>query len=156
MASAVDGHGDAALVAARAADALGIAGPAAPRSAPAAVLEPRGGDDGEEDRRPDSAVTSPPYWIVSSAAPRRRASRLSVDSDPPAGAITLRDNDTSKRGDADDGCWARGVDVVDYTVVNGSATNIGAFVVWNVRVETLNVSGRPATRVPRTAAAASR
>lgn len=36
-------------------------------------------------------------------------------------------------------CWARSVQVTDYVLVNGSATNIGAFVVWIIRVETLNV-----------------
>ncbi len=30
--------------------------------------------------------------------------------------------------------------MTDYVTVNGSATNIGAFVVWNIRVETLSVS----------------
>lgn len=80
---------------------------------------------------------SPPYWVVSGA---RNASSLSVDSGSPPGAITLRDNDTGEHSDRNDACWAKSVEVVDYTVVNGSATNIGAFVVWNVRVETLNVS----------------
>ncbi|KAK3299989.1 Phox domain-containing protein [Chaetomium fimeti] len=37
-------------------------------------------------------------------------------------------------------CWARSVQVTDPVVVNGSATNIGAFVVWNIKVEALNGS----------------
>ncbi|KAL2143564.1 hypothetical protein VTI28DRAFT_10350 [Corynascus sepedonium] len=35
-------------------------------------------------------------------------------------------------------CWARSVQVTDYVMVNGSTTNIGAFVVWIIKVETLN------------------
>jgi hypothetical protein len=41
-------------------------------------------------------------------------------------------------------CWAKSVVVTDYVTVNGSATNIGAFVVWNIRVATLSVSVVPA------------
>ncbi|KAK4144750.1 Phox domain-containing protein [Dichotomopilus funicola] len=37
-------------------------------------------------------------------------------------------------------CWARSVRVTDHVMVNGSTTNIGAFIVWNIRVETLNGS----------------
>jgi hypothetical protein len=36
-------------------------------------------------------------------------------------------------------CWARSVQVTDHVLVNGSAMSIGAFVVWNIRVEALNV-----------------
>jgi hypothetical protein len=88
-----------------------------------------------------SSVTSPPYWV---GAHNRTISNTSVESVLP---ITLQDNE------ADDGdgsnflgrdrnraCWAKSVQVTDYVVVNGSATNIGAFVVWNIRVETLSVS----------------
>ncbi|KAJ4290724.1 PX domain-containing protein ypt35 [Collariella sp. IMI 366227] len=85
----------------------------------------------------------------------------SAESVLPPGAITLQDNE---RDDDDDdeqdrprdgrrsnsselygrdrnrACWARSVQVTDYVRVNGSTTNIGAFVVWNIRVETLNGS----------------
>ncbi|UNI23161.1 hypothetical protein JDV02_008996 [Purpureocillium takamizusanense] len=87
-----------------------------------------------------ASATSPPYWLNSSIHQHQRSvSSLSADS-LPAGAITLRDNDTSEHNDRNDACWAKSVEIVDYTVVNGSATNIGAFVVWIVRVETLNGS----------------
>lgn len=75
------------------------------------------------------------------------------------GAITLQDNEaededgepaerrrnseetrTSYGRDRNRACWAKSVQVTDYVIVNGSATNIGAFVVWNIRVETLSVS----------------
>ncbi|KAH6651145.1 Phox homologous domain-containing protein [Chaetomium tenue] len=37
-------------------------------------------------------------------------------------------------------CWARSVQVTDHVLVNGSTMSIGAFVVWNIRVEALNGS----------------
>lgn len=59
------------------------------------------------------------------------------------GAITLLDNEADEdEEDRNNACWAKSVEIVDYTVVNGGATSIGAFVVWNVRVETLHVGGQ--------------
>ncbi|KJZ71587.1 hypothetical protein HIM_08981 [Hirsutella minnesotensis 3608] len=121
-------------------DALGI-DLAAPRQPPA-ILDGLDSDEEAHDvaspRSPDAAVLSPPYWIISGSAPQRSHSSLSVDSVPPA--ITLRDNDTNEHSDRNNACWAKSVEVVDYTIVNGSATNIGAFVVWSVQVETLSGS----------------
>lgn len=102
-----------------------------------------------------SPVMSPPYWLVQSASgggggfggfgggsdrPFSRHQRgASVDSIP-IGGITLQDNENDDLlDDRNRGCWAQSVEVSDYVVVNGSATNIGAFVVWNIRVQTLNV-----------------
>lgn len=68
---------------------------------------------------------------------------MSTESVLPVGAITLRDNDTSEHNDRNSACWAKSVEIADYTVVNGASTNVGAFVVWNIRVETLTVSGMP-------------
>ncbi|KAM0562993.1 hypothetical protein ACHAPJ_001836 [Fusarium lateritium] len=65
---------------------------------------------------------------------------MSTESVLPAGAITLRDNEASDYDDRNSACWAKSVEIVNHTIVNGSATNIGAFVVWNIRVETLNGS----------------
>lgn len=104
--------------------------------------------DDDEGRRNDlessmhstSSVTTPPYWHNLNAHHRRTASSQSSGSMLPAGAITLLDNETEEQEDRNSACWAKSVEIVDYTIVNGSATNIGAFVVWNVRVETLNVS----------------
>lgn len=45
---------------------------------------------------------------------------------------------TSYGRDRNKACWAKSVEVTDYVIVNGSATNIGAFVVWNIRVQTLS------------------
>lgn len=77
----------------------------------------------------------------------RTMSSVSAESDLLPGAITLQDNE---HDDGPDGanvygrdrnraCWAKKVDIVDYILVNGGTANIGAFVVWNIKVETLNV-----------------
>jgi hypothetical protein len=36
--------------------------------------------------------------------------------------------------------WAKGVTIDDYVVVSGTAPGLGAYVVWNCTVETLDVS----------------
>lgn len=104
--------------------------------------------DNDEGRRNDlkssmhstGSTATPPYWQNLNAHHRRTASSQSSGSILPAGAITLLDNETEDQEDRNSACWAKSVEIVDYTIVNGSATNIGAFVVWNVKVETLNVS----------------
>ncbi|KAI2601910.1 Phox-like protein [Hypoxylon sp. NC1633] len=83
-----------------------------------------------------SPVTSPPYWINNHA---RTVSTASVESIP-AGGITLRDNENNSFDDRGAACWAKSVAITDYVTVNGSTTNIGAFVVWNIKVETLTGS----------------
>ena len=105
----------------------------------------------------------PPYWSqpqdsqtqgVLPPGRARAASSASAESDMPGG-ITLQDNeqeyddddhaeDTRRAAQLQHGrdrnraCWARSVEVTDYVLVNSGATNIGAFVVWNIRVETMN------------------
>lgn len=94
-----------------------------------------------------------------------RAFNHSAESLVPRGGITLQDNEaeedlddaaddsaaasgstprhsadaarTSYGRDRNKACWAKSVEVTNFVVVNGSATNIGAFVVWNIRVQTL-------------------
>ncbi|KAM0125403.1 hypothetical protein ACHAO1_010623 [Botrytis cinerea] len=103
-----------------------------------------------------SSTISPPYWQQSHT---RSISHISIDSIHPSG-ITLQDNTAD--GDEDnaningrgknEACWARSVVIEDYVVVNGSGIGgiggiagkglgigggIGAFVVWNVKVDTL-------------------
>ncbi|KAK5992492.1 Endosomal/vacuolar adapter protein YPT35 [Cladobotryum mycophilum] len=85
-----------------------------------------------------SSITSPPYWL--NVNPHQRSvSNISSESVLPVGAITLRDNDTQD-DDRNSACWAKSVEIIDHTVVNGSGASIGSFVVWIVRVETLNGS----------------
>lgn len=104
-------------------------------------------DDNEDDEAlrnalsattsPSSITSPPPYW-PHAGLHQRNISSTSAESILPDGAIRLRDNDTSD-DDRNSACWAKSVEIADYILVNGSNTNIGAFVVWNVRVETLNV-----------------
>ncbi|PSR75109.1 Phox homologous domain-containing protein [Coniella lustricola] len=111
-------------------------------------------------------VTSPPYWAHNHSNSGRshpfanhQNGNISAESLLP-GAITLQDNEaeedeenshdslhpgrnsderrTSYGRDRNKACWAKSVEVTDYVTVNGSATNIGAFVVWNIRVQTLS------------------
>ncbi|KOS21644.1 PX domain-containing protein YPT35 [Escovopsis weberi] len=85
-------------------------------------------------------ITSPPYWL--NPTPRDRGeTQAPIEGALPAGAITLRDNDTPD-DDRNSACWAKSVEIPGHTLVGGSAlpTSIGAFVVWNIRVETLNGS----------------
>ncbi|KAI5467593.1 Phox homologous domain-containing protein [Mariannaea sp. PMI_226] len=96
-------------------------------------------DDASSSIVSPSSITSPPYWI-STHSHQRNTSNVSVESVLPAGAITLRDNETNEDNERNDACWAKSVEIVDYIIVNGSTTNIGAFVVWNIRVETLRGS----------------
>ncbi|KAI1802908.1 Phox-like protein [Daldinia bambusicola] len=103
-------------------------------------------EGGGEDAPVLSPVTSPPYWINNHSNSTnyhslhaRGVSSASVES-LPAGGITLRDNESNSLDDRGNACWAKSVEITDYVIVNGSATNIGAFVVWNIRVETLSGS----------------
>jgi hypothetical protein len=120
------------------------------------------------------SVTSPPYWAHghttnrTGGASRAYHGNQSTESLVP-GAITLQDNEaedddgepsdrqrnseetrTSYGRDRNRACWAKSVEVTNHVIVNSSATNIGAFVVWNIRVQTLSVSGgRASHHTPR-------
>ncbi|KAI8628974.1 PX domain-containing protein [Xylariaceae sp. FL1651] len=101
------------------------------------------GADSSSNSPVTSPVTSPPYWRVRNSQDHppghaRTVSSASADSLIPGGlGITLRDNENSSIDDRGSACWAKSVQVTDYVMVNSSATNIGAFAVWNIRVETL-------------------
>jgi hypothetical protein len=78
-------------------------------------------------------ITSPPYWVH---AHSRSFSNVSIESIQD-GAITLKDN-TDGEDMKNKACWARSVYIEDYVIINGSRTGIGAFVTWNITVETLH------------------
>ncbi|KAK0667742.1 Phox homologous domain-containing protein [Cercophora samala] len=109
------------------------------------------------------SVTSPPYWHSTNHPPNRLnntpsnglrpLSTASIESVLPPGAITLQDNESdfpshhhhhpnqttspTTPQDRNRACWARSVTITDYITINTSSTNIGAFTVWNISVETL-------------------
>ncbi|KAM3435676.1 hypothetical protein NHJ13734_005431 [Beauveria thailandica] len=96
----------------------------------------------ESPTRSSPAVSMPPpYWQNMPSRGRAASVQSSDSSGRPTGAILLLDHEADDDAqDRNNACWARSVEIVDYTVVNGGATSIGAFVVWNVRVETLQGS----------------
>ncbi|KAH1496221.1 hypothetical protein KXX57_008101 [Aspergillus fumigatus] len=85
--------------------------------------------------RPVSGVI-PPYW-----SHHRNISRTSqISLDQPA--ITLEDHTEDPNSETSRGLWAKSVTVDDYAVVQGK-TGVGAYVVWNCRIQTLD--GGPIT-----------
>jgi hypothetical protein len=82
---------------------------------------------------PVTSPVSPPYWVQGH---QRSFSNISVDSVP--GGITLQDN-TDEEDAKNKACWAKSVYVEDHVIINGNRSGIGAFVVWNINVETLQV-----------------
>jgi hypothetical protein len=104
----------------------------------------RGQEELGGDSPVTSPITSPPYWVQSH---QRSASAISIESIP-NGAITLQDN-TDGEDAKNNACWAKSVYIEDHVIINGSRTGIGAFVVWNITVETLHVSFQFGTeRIP--------
>lgn len=79
----------------------------------------------------DSAVV-PPYWRQH----QRADSTASLDNLRPP-PITLEDH-TEVPSEQSSALWAKSVTIHDYTIVSGSRTGIGAYVVWNCTVETLD------------------
>jgi hypothetical protein len=102
------------------------------------------GDDGvvEAASASSSAVprppptTSPPYWLVQH--PHNNVG-IAEGAASESRGITMRDNESEDWEGRNSACWARSVEIPDYVVVNGRATNIGAFVVFNIRVQPINV-----------------
>lgn len=76
----------------------------------------------------------PPYW--SHHRNSSRASQASLEQLPP---ITLEDHTEDPNSETSRGLWARSVAVDDHAVVQGK-TGVGAYVVWNCRIQTLDVS----------------
>ena len=84
----------------------------------------------------------PPYWQMHC----RNESALSTASLHLRPSGILLEDHTEEQCEQSKALWAREVTIDDYTVVSGSAPGIGAYVVWNCTVETLNVSYTFSTR----------
>lgn len=89
------------------------------------------GDD--DDCNSETATLVPPYW-----SHRRHESYGSVGNTKPT-PITLEDH-TGEQFPESHSAWARGVTIDDYVLVAGSVPNVGNFIVWNCRIETIDVS----------------
>lgn len=75
----------------------------------------------------------PPYW-----SHRRYESYTSVKNTRPP-PITLEDH-TEEPSEQSGAVWAEGVTVDNFVLVSGTVPNVGNFVVWNCKIETLDVS----------------
>lgn len=84
--------------------------------------------------RPVSGVV-PPYWQRHD----RNGSRLSQNSLARSAGITLEDHTADPDSETSRGLWARSVSIDDHRVVEGK-TGVGAYVVWNCTIYTLDVS----------------
>lgn len=90
----------------------------------------------EVNNKRHSAV-SPPYWQHKRTA--SNATQGSLQRPPP---ISLEDH-TSPLSPTQSALWAKHISITDYVIVNGNPTGIGAYVVWNCIVQTLD--GGPMT-----------
>ncbi|RMD42128.1 hypothetical protein DV735_g2979, partial [Chaetothyriales sp. CBS 134920] len=95
------------------------------------------GIEGSEDVQ--KSHNAPPYWDH-----RKSASDASQRSLERSNAITLSDNtEPQSSSPSQSTLWAKTVSVIDYVIVKGSPTGLGAYVVWNCQVQTLD--GGPMT-----------
>lgn len=82
------------------------------------------------------SVIIPPYWLHQRAA--SSCSRHSLGSSTRGQPIHLEDH-TDDASDTSKACWAKGVKIEDYAIVQAGTKGIGAYVVWNCKVETIDV-----------------
>ena len=91
----------------------------------------------EEVNGPESSSSIvPPYW-----SHRRYESYSSVKNTKPP-PITLEDH-TEESYEESGAVWAEGVTIENYVLVSGTIPSVGNFVVWNCKIETLDVSSLP-------------
>ena len=84
--------------------------------------------------RPERNSIVPPYW----QRHERTHSNLSVHASERT-PIRLEDH-TDESSEQCKALWAKHVSIDDYVVIGGTPPGIGAYVVWNCTVETLDVS----------------
>lgn len=92
--------------------------------------------------RPERSSIVPPYW-------QAHDRHLSAHSDngnghgaangPRPSPIRLEDH-TDAGSEQCKALWAKCVTIDDYVIISGSAPALGAYVVWNCTVDTLDVS----------------
>ncbi|KZF26137.1 PX-domain-containing protein [Xylona heveae TC161] len=82
----------------------------------------------------EESTLVPPYW----QAHQRTDSSGSVDNSPAhPPPITLEDH-TEHSCEQSSALWAKSVTIQDYAIIRGSRTGVGAYVVWNCSIETLD------------------
>lgn len=94
-------------------------------------------DSGTATVRPERNSIVPPYW----QRRERSDSRLSCNSADARGSPIRLEDHTDEDSEQCKALWARSVTIDDYVVVgSGTTPALGAYVVWNITVDTLNVS----------------
>lgn len=88
-----------------------------------------------QSRRVSDVV--PPYWQRHD----RNASGVSQSSLALPAGINLEDHTADPDSETSRGLWARSVSIDDHRIVQGM-TGVGAYVVWNCTVHTLDVSSQ--------------
>ncbi|KAF1936733.1 PX-domain-containing protein [Clathrospora elynae] len=91
--------------------------------------------DGANPATPERSSVVPPYW----QRHERHASYISTystENERPT-PIGLEDH-TDEGSEHCKVLWAKGVTIDDFVVVSGTAPGLGAYVVWNCTVETLD------------------
>ncbi|CAD6589019.1 MAG: PX domain-containing protein ypt35 [Alectoria sarmentosa] len=73
----------------------------------------------------------PPYW-----SHRRYESYSSVKNTRPP-PITLEDH-TEEPSEQSGALWAKSITIDDHVLLSGTLPNVGSFVVWNCKIETLD------------------
>ncbi|KAF2187625.1 Phox-like protein [Zopfia rhizophila CBS 207.26] len=93
-------------------------------------------DDGGKPAtvRPERNSIVPPYWHRHG---RNDSTLSSTDNVSRPQPIRLEDH-TDEGSEQCKALWARHVTIDDYVIVSGSAPGLGAYVVWNCTVETLD------------------
>ena len=81
--------------------------------------------------------TVPPHW-----SHQRHESYISIDNERRSSTPIILEDNTGEGSERSSSCWARRVSIDDYVLVSGSVPNVGTFVVWNCKVDTLDVSLR--------------
>lgn len=85
----------------------------------------------------DEQQVVPPYWRRHSHQRSDSTFSATLDNHRPT-PIRLEDH-TEDDSEQSKVLWARHVTIDDYVIVSGSAPGVGAYVVWNCTVETINV-----------------
>lgn len=101
-------------------------------SSPDPPPQPQRPRDGRARGKSNGSATTPLYWQH-----QRAESYASVDNVKPP-PIRLEDH-TEEPSEHSGALWAKSVTILNYVIVKGSKTGVGAYVVWNCKVETLDV-----------------
>ena len=93
----------------------------------------QGASDSNDSNAGNLSPLTPPYWLH-----HRHGSFASAIDTKPA-PITLEDH-TEEPSEQEGVVWAKGVYIEDHVVVSGNMPNVGDFVVWKCRIDTIDGS----------------